>query len=407
LKDSRVGHLIDLFERALEVPQLRRTEFLEQLGDDDASLRDELTSLLRAHESATDYFDNLAEAAVSPAYAAVMCAARVRPLLAEVQGALGTTYRILQELGGGMSRVFLAEDTRLDRKVVIKVLPPEMAAGASAERFRYEIQLAAQLQHPHIVPLLTSASAGSFLYYTMPFVAGESLRGRLARDGRLPIRDARTVWRDVLDALAYAHASGVVHRDIKPGNILLAGRHALITDFGIARAMGAAAGDPAETGPSLTIGTPAYMAPEQVSGDGRTDHRADIYAAGLVMYEMLEGRLPFACDSARQLTLARLTRNPSPLTRPDCPPELAALVMRCLARAPAARPRTVDALLADLEAIPTMREPAATAGSARSRHPRRARQRLEIDRFDHSVIRQRSRRGEEGRVPIFLPVLGA
>jgi len=389
LQDSRVGHLIDLFERALEVPQARRTEFLEQLGDHDASLRDELISLLRAHEAATDYFDNLAEAAVSPAYAAVMGAARVRPLLAQVQAALGNTYRILQELGGGMSRVFLAEDTKLDRKVVIKVLPPEMAAGASAECFRREIQLVAQLQHPHIVPLLTSASVGCLLYYTMPFVAGESLGARLARDGPLPIRDARAIWRDVLDALAHAHASGVVHRDIKPGNILLAARHALITDFGIAWAMGAAAGDAAETAQGLTSGTPAYMAPEQVSADGRTDHRVDIYSAGLVMYEMLEGRLPFACDSARQLILARLTRDPLPITRPDCPPELAALAMRCLARAPAARPRTVDALLADLEAIPATREPAAAAGSARSRNPRRARQRLEIDRFDHSAIRQR------------------
>jgi serine/threonine-protein kinase len=401
LQDSRVCHLIDLFERALEVPQARRTEFLEQLCDDDASVRDELISLLRAHEAATDYFDNLAEAAVSPAYAAVMRAARVRPLLEQVQAALANTYRVLQELGGGMSRVFLAEETKLDRKVVIKVLPPEMATGASGERFRREIQLAAQLQHPHIVPLLTSDSAGCLLYYTMPFVAGESLRGRLARDGRLPIRDARTVWRDVLDALAYAHASGVVHRDIKPGNILLAGRHALITDFGIAQAMGAGVGDATETGPGLTIGTPAYMAPEQVSADKRAGRRVDIYAAGLVMYEMLEGRLPFACDSARELTLARLTQDPSPITRPACPPELAALVMRCLARAPAARPRTVEALLAELEAIPATREPAATAGSARAQTG------LKIDRFDHLAIRQRSRRGEEGRVPIFLPVLGA
>jgi serine/threonine-protein kinase len=230
----------------------------------------------------------------------------------------------------------------------------------------------------------------------MPFVAGESLHARLARDGPLPIRDARTIWRDVLDALAHAHASGVVHRDIKPGNILLSARNALVIDFGIARAMEAAAGDATEAAAGLTIGTPAYMAPEQVSADGRADHRVDIYAAGLVMYEMLEGRLPFACDSARKLTLARLTRDPSPITRPDCPAELAALVMRCLARAPAARPHSVEALLAELEVIPTTCEPAPTSGSACSRSPRRARK--PGRRTTRSTIRQTSvELGQAGR----------
>lgn len=374
MEDSRVTQLVALFERALEAPRAQRAGFIDKVAGNDPALREELSSLLAAHESAADYFDDLAEQLVSPAYTALAGAAhreRETVPLPQLQAAVGNTYRILHELGGGMSRVFVAEEIKLGRKVVIKVLPPEMAASASAERFRREIQLAAQLQHPHIVPLLTSDSAGSLLYYTMPFVSGESLHARLARDGPLAIRDARAVWRDVLDALAHAHARGVVHRDIKPGNILLTARNALVSDFGIARAIEATAGDATETAPGFTIGTPAYMAPEQVTGDRDTDHRVDIYAAGLVMYEMLEGRLPFACDSARELILARLTRHPSPVTRPDCPHELAALVGRCLAGSPAARPPTAEAVLAELEVIPITSEPAATARSVRMRRPRR------------------------------------
>jgi serine/threonine-protein kinase len=368
LDESRVAHLITLFERALDVPQARRSEFLEQVCSDDANLRQELSSLLRAHESAPAYFDHLAEELVSPAYTAIAGTAagkaRVR-LLSQLQSALGNKYSIVQELGGGMSRVFLAEETKLGRKVVIKVLPAEMAASASAERFRREIQVAAQLQHPHIVPLLTSDVADSLLYYTMPFVAGESLRQRLARDGALPLAEARTIWRDVLDALAHAHANAVIHRDIKPANILLSGRSALVSDFGIARAMEAAGGDARQTATGLSIGTPAYMAPEQVTGDKDADQRVDIYAAGLVMYEMLEGQLPFPGDSIREVILARLTRDPSPITRADCPPQLARLVARCLANEPAARPQTVEMVLTELETIPT------TTHAVQPKRPRR------------------------------------
>ena len=363
---------MDLFARARVVPHARRGDVLEQLCGGNESLRDELSSLLRADEAATDYFDNLAEAAISPAYGAVLSAPPEALLLPELQAALGSRYRILQSLGGGMSCVFLAEETKLGRKVVIKALPPKLVANAA--RFRREIRVAARLQHPHIVPLLTTGSAGSFLYYTMPFVAGESLRGRLAREGPLPVGDARTVWRDVLDALAHAHANGVVHRDIKPGNILLVARNALVSDFGIARAIeaDAPAGDAIETAPGVVMGTPAYMAPEQATADRAADHRVDIYAAGLVMYEMLEGRLPFEFKSTRQLTTARLTRHPSPIRRRDCPPALGALIIRCLARAPAARPQTVEGLLAELDAIPATLEPA-TAESAGARPPRRGR----------------------------------
>ena len=346
---------MDVFDRALNVPIEQRAGFLEAECGDDAALHQELTSLLAAHESVGDYFDDLADSLVSPAYAPVLRAvhhARESALRPQLEAALGSTYRILQGLGGGMSRVFLAEEIKLGRKVVIKVLPPEMAASANAGRFRREIQLVAQLQHPHIVSLLTSDSANSLLYYTMPFMEGESLRARLEREGAIPIDDARNIWRDILDALSYAHARGVIHRDIKPGNILLSERNALVSDFGIAHAIEAAAGGAGETPPGVILGTPAYVAPQQVTGDGSADHRADIYAAGLVMFEMLEGRLPFSGDTRGEQIAARLTSEPRQLSRPGCPPGLAALVMQCLARRPEDRPRTAADVLATLEARP-------------------------------------------------------
>jgi serine/threonine-protein kinase len=355
-----------LFDRALATPRAERLAFLHAACGDDDELRQEVRSLLEAHETSSGFFEDLAAKVVAPVSAAVV-AQGLADLMPELERLLAAQYRIERELGGGgMSRVFLAEELGLGRKVVIKVLPPEPGASVSAERFRREIQLAAQLQHPHIVPLLTGDSGGRLLYYTMPFIEGESLRTRLARDGALPLQDASRIWRDVLDALAYAHAHGVVHRDIKPGNVLLGGRYAMVSDFGIARAVEAAAGDADVTGPGLAIGTPAYMAPEQIRGDAGADHRADIYAAGLVMYEMLEGRLPFGGSSPRELLLARLADAPRPIERADCPPELAAAVLRCLARDPVDRPASAEALLAGLESPTT-----ATDSATRRRAPLR------------------------------------
>ncbi len=349
MDEARVARVAALFDRAVAVPRAKRSAFLQVVCGDDEELRQELSSLLEAHESSTGFFEDLAAKVVTPVSAAVLVRGLSDPL-PELESLLQGRYRIERELGGGaMSRVFLAEELGLGRKVVIKVLPPGPGAIVSAERFRREIQLAAQLQHPHIVPLLSGDSSGRLLYYTMPFVEGESLRTRLARDGALPVRDATRIWRDTLDALAYAHARGVVHRDIKPGNILLGGGYALVSDFGIARAIEAAADDADVTGPGLSIGTPAYMAPEQVRGEAGADHRADIYAAGLVMYEMLEGRLPFDGASPRELLLARLADAPRPIGRVDCPPELAATALQCLARDPADRPASAEALLARLE----------------------------------------------------------
>src|SRR6266516_1622167 len=186
-----------------------------------------------------------------------------------------------------MSRVFLAEEKRLGRRVVVKVLPPEMAAGVSAERFEREIQLAAKLQHPHIVPLLTAGARGDLLYYVMPHIAGESLRARIAHERALPVGETVRILRDVCDALAYAHGHGVVHRDVKPDNVLLSGKHALVTDFGVAKAVASSSGAGTLTSLGMALGTPAYMAPEQAAGDPTVDHRADLYAVGALGYELL------------------------------------------------------------------------------------------------------------------------
>ena len=199
---------------------------------------------------------------------------------ARIQVALGGGYRVERELGGGgMSRVFVAEEIALGRRVVVKVLPPEMGAGVNAERFRREIQLAASLQHPHIVPLLNAGQTDDLVWYTMPLIEGQSLREKLTREGELPVGDAVRILRDVADALAFAHQRGVMHRDVKPDNVLLSGRHAVVTDFGVAKAISEAAGS-SLTSAGVALGTPAYMAPEQATASPAVDHRADIYALG-------------------------------------------------------------------------------------------------------------------------------
>jgi len=284
----------------------------------------------------------------------------VAELRDRLQSALGSTYLVERELGGGgMSRVFLAQEVRLGRQVVVKVLPPELAAGVSAERFEREIQLAAKLQHPHIVPLLTAGAKGDLLYYVMPHIAGESLRARIAHERALPVGETVRILRDVCDALAYAHGHGVVHRDVKPDNVLLSGKHALVTDFGVAKAVsmssGAKGGEGTLTSLGMALGTPAYMAPEQAAGDPTVDHRADLYAVGAMGYELLAGRTPFGGLSPQGMLAAQVTATPDPVTqhRDSVPPALATLIMRCLAKHPADRPQTADELLGQLEAMAT------------------------------------------------------
>ncbi len=275
----------------------------------------------------------------------------------KLQHTVGDAYRLERELGGGgMSRVFVAHETSLGRKVVIKVLLPELAAGVSVERFRREIQLAAQLQHPHIVPLLAAGESDGLPYFTMPFVVGESLRTRVAR-GELPLNEAVHILRDVVSALAYAHTHGVVHRDIKPDNVLLSGGVAVVTDFGVAKAVSASGGDTHSnlTSMGVALGTPAYMAPEQATADPQVDHRADIYALGVMAYEMLTGQPPFAGRSAQAVLAAHVIEDPEAIERrrPSLPPALAALIMHCLAKRAADRPQAAEQILFVLDSLGT------------------------------------------------------
>jgi serine/threonine-protein kinase len=271
-----------------------------------------------------------------------------------LQNALTPAYTLERELsGGGMSRVFVANDVALGRKVVVKVLPPELAAGVNHERFRREIQVAAQLQHPHVVPLLAAGERDSLIWYTMPFINGHSLREALAKGERFSVKDVVRILRDVAEALDYAHGLGVIHRDIKPGNVLLMGSHALVTDFGVAKAISAAMPTSGFTSAGMVIGTPAYMAPEQIAADPAADHRMDLYALGLLSYEMLTGHVPFKEDSPQKTMAAQLTREPEPITnsRADVPEALTRLTSRLLAKQPEDRPQVAAEVVAALDDI--------------------------------------------------------
>ncbi|MGH7636363.1 MAG: serine/threonine-protein kinase, partial [Gemmatimonadaceae bacterium] len=284
-----------------------------------------------------------------------------------LEKSLGPTYTIERELsGGGMSRVFVAHDSALGRRVVVKVLPPDLAASVSVDRFKREIMLAAALQYPHIVGVLSAGEIDGMPYFTMPFVDGESLRTRIQREGRLTVGRTVSILKDVARALAYAHERGVVHRDIKPDNVLLAGTSATVTDFGIAKAVlgsiatddgrsqgtaGTAASKSALTQLGTTLGTPAYMAPEQAAADPDTDGRADLYSFGIMAYEMLTGQVPFKSKTPQALLAAQLTATPAPIPaiRTDVPGTLAALVMQCLEKEREKRPQSAQEIADRLE----------------------------------------------------------
>ena len=276
----------------------------------------------------------------------------------QLQRSLGSSYTLLRELGGGgMSRVFLAREEALGREVVVKVLPSDVA-GVSVDRFKREISTAARLQHPHIVPLLSAGEMSGVPYYTMPFVAGDSLRARIKEAGALPVPEAQRLLRDIASALAYAHQAGVAHRDIKPENVLLSGGSALVTDFGVAKALRDAAAPGAEGGLTqigMAMGTPMYMAPEQAAADPNVDHRADIYAFGVLAYEMLAGAPPFHGRPPQELLVAHLTEEPEHVgaVRPELPPALAMLVMHCLAKRPEERPQSAREIVEALDAAPS------------------------------------------------------
>ena len=307
----------------------------------------------------------------------------VPDLFTKLRKALADRYAIEGELGeGGMATVYLAEDLKHHRKVALKVLKPEVAATVGAQRFLREIELAARLQHPHILPVHDSGDADGFLYYVMPYVEGESLRDRLERGEPIPIPDAVRLLTEVADALSYAHAHGVVHRDIKPDNVLLSGRHALVVDFGVAKAVSGAASAALSTGvrtaTGVALGTPAYMAPEQALADAEQDHRVDIYALGVLGYELLTGRAPFAARTAQEMMVAHVTTPPEPVEkyRPEVSPGLSQVVMKCLAKQPDARWQTAEEVRAQLEPLATPTgglTPVATRPlGALKRWPRRA-----------------------------------
>jgi len=290
-------------------------------------------------------------------------------LLSDLQSTLGPGYRVTRELpGGGMSRVFVAEDAHLEREVVVKLLPPDLMAGLSVERFRAEIQHAVKLQHPHIVPVLSAGviEYGGGVrgpYYVMPFIRGETLRARLEREGTLSSSEVRRVLCDVVDALAHAHDAGIVHRDIKPDNVFLVGKNALVTDFGVSKALQLSPQRGPVTGVGMTLGTPGYMAPEQATGDPALDHRADLYSVGVLAYELLTARRPFAGTSIQKLLVAHAVETPVPLQQvaPGVAPALAAIVMRCLEKRPEDRYASAHELLTALEALPTGNASAAAA----------------------------------------------
>jgi formylglycine-generating enzyme required for sulfatase activity/dienelactone hydrolase len=274
---------------------------------------------------------------------------------ASLSAAIADRYRLERQLGaGGMANVFLAHDLKHGREVAIKVLKSELAQSITAERFLREIGITARLNHPHILPLLDSGAAGDgeFLYYVMPVATGESLRQRLARSGAMAVAESIRCAIEVTEALTSAHAMGIVHRDIKPDNVLLSGGHAVVVDFGIAKAIGDARDTSALTMDGVSIGTPVYMAPEQAAGEHDVDHRADIYAVGAMLWEMCAGAPPFS-GTLQQIVASKLSK-PAPSLATKCPTAPAALVdlvARCLTIEPGARPQTAGALLDDLRSI--------------------------------------------------------
>ena len=315
--------------------------------------------------------------------------------LRRLTDSLADRYQVERELGaGGMARVYLARDLKHGRQVAIKTMHPELAETLGKERFLREIQLLARLQHPHILGLVDSGDAGGVLYYVMPYLDAGSLRGRMDREGELPLEDALQVLREVAGALEHAHAAGIVHRDIKPENVLFSAGHAQVADFGIARLVGEAGPGTSLTTLGMTIGTPRYMAPEQAAADPKMDHRADIYSFGVMAYESLAGVPPFSASSPAQLAAMHINEEPIPLSkrRPSVGPEVEAVVMRCLSKRPADRWQTARELKTALDRAATEERRAAPlprrGGTVVSRMPITETVARRIDRrtFDPRLI---------------------
>ncbi len=303
-------------------------------------------------------------------------------LAARLSDALEDEYTIEGEIGrGGMGVVYVARDLKLKRRVAIKVLPPELAYRSEIrERFTREAQTAARLSHPHIVPIHAVGEADGLVYFVMGFVDGEALGARLKRRGKLPIEEVRRIMKETSDALGLAHTMGIIHRDIKPDNVLLDGtrRRVMVTDFGIAKALSDAGGGTL-TGTGVAIGTPTYMSPEQAAGERAVDARSDLYALGVVGYEMLTGQVPFKAPTVPGILMKQITEPPPDILmgRPECPEELAATVMRCLEKDPEDRWATADALRRALESRTSGPYRKPSRSSASRRRPSDARRRSE------------------------------
>jgi len=284
------------------------------------------------------------------------------PLFDQVSTALAGRYALVRELGqGGMGAVFLGKDAKLGREVAIKVLPPTTRAYLGSERFQREVQLVARLSHPHIVPLFEADEVDGFLYYVMEYVEGESLAQRLARLGPISFDEAIRIIAEVGDALQYAHEHGIVHRDVKPANILLSGGHARVTDFGIAKSVAESEEGKTLTGTGVTVGTAAYMSPEQASGERRIDARSDVYALAAVLYEMLAGEPPFTGPNAQAIVARILVDAPRAVRtiRPNVPVHVDQALLAGLAKVPADRPPSARSFVDSL-AAPTVERRAAT-----------------------------------------------
>ena len=346
--EPRWTRLERLFDGALDLSETERAAFLAQACPDDASLREEVARMLAAHRDPGGILD---KPPLAPP----------EPLRGRVERALEDRYAIESELGaGGMATVFLARERKHARRVVLKVLHPRAAAHyGGAERFLREVRIAATLAHPHIVSFIDSGESDGLLYYVMPHIEGESLRARLKREGKLAVAEALTLLRDVASALAYAHASGVIHRDLKPENVLVAGAHAYLLDFGVAKVQSPLLEDASLTQEGMAVGTVAYMAPEQLEEGHTVDHRADLFAWGLLAYEMLAGRRPDDTSADGGSSGAALRRH-----RPDVPRGLATLIAACLARDAGSRPSSAEQVATRLGRI-------VEGGPARGLPPRR------------------------------------
>lgn len=351
--ETRWARMMEVFDQAREVEPAQREAWLTAACADDPSLRTEVESMLAADASQDGILDREIEVPETDG----------KPMLA---ADVGDRYELVRELGeGGMARVFLAYERKHGRRVVLKVLKPEVANHLGHERFLREARIVARLAHPHIVGLIDSGEAAGQLYYVMPYLEGETLRERLKKVGRLPLPMTITLIRDVADALRHAHRAAIVHRDLKPGNIFLVGDHAYLLDFGIAKMLVRAPGEEPPTESGGAIGTPAYMAPEQRIADPSLDHRADLYTWGVVAYECLTGQLP-------DLAVLGISAGDIVARRPDTPPALARLVAACLSPAAEDRPADADRLVRALEGR------LSATGSSAHKQPVTGRRRLTI-----------------------------